>query len=120
MDSEGHGRISLSSICQLIESAVFNQLDSYSINIECFDCGHVTNIDKPGYEFYNTQHVCENCNSENIFGRINGLDISYSSWDSMKTFTGDYDVIVNFNNSTKIYELLDEEVSENDIDLTLF
>ena len=119
MDSEGHGRISLSSICQLIESAVFNQLDSYSINIECFDCGNVTNIDKPGYEFYNTQHVCENCNSENIFGRINGLDIRYSSWDSMKTFTGDYDVIVNFNNSTKIYELLDEEVMENDIDLTL-
>ena len=119
IDSDGHDRISLSSICELIESAVFNQLDSYSINIECFDCGYISSINKPGYEFYNTHHVCENCNSENIFGRINGLDIRYSSWDSMKTFTGDYDVIINFNNSIKIYELLDEAVLENNIDLTL-
>ena len=119
-EDEGHGRISLSSICQLIESAVINQLDSYSINIECFDCGHITSIDKPGYEFYNTQHICENCNSENIFGRINGLVIDSNSWIHIsKPFTGDYDVIINFNNSTKIYELLDEEVLENNIDTTL-
>ena len=119
IDSDGHGRISLSKICEIIETAVNNQVDSYSVNIECYDCGHTTYIDNPGYDFYNVHHTCENCNSENIFGRINGLEIEYNSWDSVKTFTGDYDVIINFNNSTKIYELLDEEVLEKNIDTTL-
>lgn len=119
IDSDGHGRISLSKICEIIETAVNNQVDSYSVNIECYDCGHTTYIDNPGYDFYNVHHTCEKCNSENIFGRINGLEIEYNSWDSVKTFTGDYDVIINFNNSTKIYELLDEEVLEKNIDTTL-
>ena len=119
IDSDGHGRISLSKICEIIETAVNNQVDSYSVNIECYDCSHTTYIDNPGYDFYNVHHTCENCNSENIFGRINGLEIEYNSWDSVKTFTGDYDVIINFNNSTKIYELLDEEVLEKNIDTTL-
>ena len=117
---EGHNVISLSSVCESIVLAVGHQSDSYSINIECFDCGHITSIDKPGYEFYNVHHTCENCNSENIFGRINGLETEVISWLYMsKPFTGDYDVIINFNNSTKIYELLDEEVLENNIDTTL-
>ena len=125
--SDGHNNTSLSSICESIETAVSFQADSYNINIECIDCGYTTSISQPGnnpdegiyYDFYNVHHTCENCNSENIFGRINGLEIKYNSWDSVKTFTGDYDVIINFNNSTKIYELLDEEVLEKNIDTTL-